>query len=146
MLLDSRGHLKLTDLGLCKKVGEISASDEPEQVLAALLKSQATIVEQPTRRADSVPSSPVVKTEIRKTHRSQSDAMAMSIDEVMQSQQAAAAAAAVVTAGAPPPPPLLQQQQRDPKVRREMAYSTVGTPGTVAFDSLVFCSFYTSLT
>lgn len=36
MLLDARGHLKLTDLGLCKKVGEVSPNDHPEVVLEAL--------------------------------------------------------------------------------------------------------------
>jgi serine/threonine kinase 38 len=36
MLLDSRGHLRLTDLGLCKKVGEASESEAPEVVLAQL--------------------------------------------------------------------------------------------------------------
>merc|ERR1719276_7252 len=38
ILLDSRGHLKLTDLGLCKKVGEISAADYPEVILEKLLR------------------------------------------------------------------------------------------------------------
>lgn len=36
MLLDARGHLRLTDLGLCKKVGDVSAVDHPEVVLEAL--------------------------------------------------------------------------------------------------------------
>ena len=36
MLLDARGHLKLTDLGLCKKVGEANPPDHPEVVLASL--------------------------------------------------------------------------------------------------------------
>eukprot|EP00566_Odontella_aurita_P017566 CAMPEP_0113591304 /NCGR_PEP_ID=MMETSP0015_2-20120614/37192_1 /TAXON_ID=2838 /ORGANISM="Odontella" /LENGTH=262 /DNA_ID=CAMNT_0000497665 /DNA_START=230 /DNA_END=1015 /DNA_ORIENTATION=+ /assembly_acc=CAM_ASM_000160 len=36
MLLDARGHLKLTDLGLCKKVGDVSPSDHPEMVLEML--------------------------------------------------------------------------------------------------------------
>lgn len=36
MLLDARGHLKLTDLGLCKKVGDISPGDHPEVVLDTL--------------------------------------------------------------------------------------------------------------
>lgn len=36
MLLDARGHLKLTDLGLCKKVGEVSHNDHPEVVLDVL--------------------------------------------------------------------------------------------------------------
>jgi len=40
MLLDGRGHLKLTDLGLCKKVGDVSPSDHPEVVLGLLRKQQ----------------------------------------------------------------------------------------------------------
>ena len=40
MLLDKRGHLKLTDLGLCKKVGEVSPSDHPEVVLNLLRQQQ----------------------------------------------------------------------------------------------------------
>jgi serine/threonine protein kinase len=38
MLLDARGHLKLTDLGLCKKVGEVSPEDHPEVVLEMMRK------------------------------------------------------------------------------------------------------------
>lgn len=38
MLLDAKGHLKLTDLGLCKKVGEVSPEDHPEVVLEMLGK------------------------------------------------------------------------------------------------------------
>tara|TARA_B110000971_G_C19899940_1_gene449431 strand:+ start:292 stop:786 length:495 start_codon:yes stop_codon:yes gene_type:complete len=33
MLLDANGHLKLTDMGLCKKIGEKTEDREPEQVL-----------------------------------------------------------------------------------------------------------------
>lgn len=36
MILDARGHLKLTDLGLCKKVGDVSPGDHPEVVLDVL--------------------------------------------------------------------------------------------------------------
>lgn len=36
MLLDARGHLKLTDLGLCKKVGEVSPKDHPEVIIEAM--------------------------------------------------------------------------------------------------------------
>lgn len=35
ILLDARGHLKLTDLGLCKKVGDATGED-PESILAKL--------------------------------------------------------------------------------------------------------------
>lgn len=36
MLLDARGHLKLTDLGLCKKIGDVSPHEEPEAILEML--------------------------------------------------------------------------------------------------------------
>jgi serine/threonine protein kinase len=39
MLLDARGHLKLTDLGLCKKIGDVSPADDPDVVLAAMRAS-----------------------------------------------------------------------------------------------------------
>lgn len=53
MLLDSRGHLKLTDLGLCKKIGDVSPSDEPEAILE-MMRRQATISsdDPPTDAAD----------------------------------------------------------------------------------------------
>merc|ERR1719276_217160 len=38
MLLDEHGHLKLTDLGLCKKVGDVSPGDHPEMVLEMMRK------------------------------------------------------------------------------------------------------------
>ena len=38
-LLDARGHLKLTDLGLCKKIGDVSPDDDPEVVLRAMRQS-----------------------------------------------------------------------------------------------------------
>lgn len=40
ILLDERGHLRLTDLGLCKKVGEVSPTDHPEFVLHHLRHQQ----------------------------------------------------------------------------------------------------------
>ncbi|KAI2499727.1 protein kinase [Fragilaria crotonensis] len=38
MLLDARGHLKLTDLGLCKKVGDISPRDHPDFIIEMMKK------------------------------------------------------------------------------------------------------------
>lgn len=85
MLLDSRGHLKLTDLGLCKKVGEVSPSDHPEVVLDVLR---------------------------RQAH--QGGPMDMDF-------------------GGPQfPRGQLPARFTDSKVRREMAYSTVGTPDYIA--------------
>lgn len=77
MLLDARGHLKLTDLGLCKKVGEKSKEDEPEQVLADMLKRQ-TLGEKNDGLSDGVP---VGDDSVGQKHRSPDDAMAMSIDD-----------------------------------------------------------------
>ncbi len=85
MLLDSRGHLKLTDLGLCKKVGEVSPSDHPEVVLDVLR---------------------------RQAH--QAGPMDMDFS------------------GPQFPGGQLPARFTDSKVRREMAYSTVGTPDYIA--------------
>ena len=88
MLLDEHGHLKLTDLGLCKKVGEVSPNDHPEVVLDVLKnKGQAIFGNAPQdmMECDSTPYS------------------------------------------GPRP-----ARFTDSKVRREMAYSTVGTPDYIA--------------
>jgi serine/threonine kinase 38 len=131
MLLDARGHLKLTDLGLCKKVGGISSADEPEAILE-MLRSQASKTDQ-TMASDITISEGAAND--AKKHRESGDAMAMSIDD----------------GGA---------NKRDPQARREvsvheldvvrryggcltshvalsiscrqMAYSTVGTPDYIA--------------
>jgi serine/threonine protein kinase len=83
MLLDARGHLKLTDLGLCKKVGEVSPQDHPEVVLDALRQHAHAANE-------------------------------MELDN------------APIGGGQIPP------RFTNSKVRREMAYSTVGTPDYIA--------------
>jgi len=76
MLLDARGHLKLTDLGLCKKVGEVSVADEPEAILEMMRRQ--TISDEALK--DGVPTSAASPSN---THRKASnDAMAMSIDEM----------------------------------------------------------------
>jgi serine/threonine protein kinase len=77
MLLDARGHLKLTDLGLCKKVGEVSPMDDPIFVLQEL-KRQGIISGSSDAGASGNagaqhPSGPA-------KHRNPDDAMAMSID------------------------------------------------------------------
>jgi serine/threonine protein kinase len=74
MLLDARGHLKLTDLGLCKKVGEPSPMDNPEFVLKTL-KEQGILVD------DKMTDAGDAKTGSSGKHRSPDDAMAMSIDD-----------------------------------------------------------------
>merc|ERR1712238_613105 len=42
MLLDARGHLKLTDLGLCKKVGDVNPDDDPDVILARMRGQSGT--------------------------------------------------------------------------------------------------------
>lgn len=119
-LLDARGHLKLTDLGLCKKVGDVSPTDEPEVVLEMLRRQglgdgsagnggAATGAEYRTTplMASAAGDAGVAG---GASHRSPDDAMAMSIDDTDR--------------GLPQP--------RDAKARREMAYSTVGTPDYIA--------------
>jgi serine/threonine protein kinase len=102
MLLDARGHLKLTDLGLCKKVGEVSPHDDPDVVLERLRlngvpgsSDRATLNEPPTGQSWGA------------TYRPGDDAMAMSIDDGPGGR-------------------------RDARTRREMAVSTVGTPDYIA--------------
>jgi serine/threonine protein kinase len=83
MLLDHRGHLKLTDLGLCKKVGEASKEEEPEAVLEMLRRQTLEDREIPGGDFDKfnhdVPTG-AFGVAVSK-HRSSDDAMAMSIDD-----------------------------------------------------------------
>jgi serine/threonine kinase 38 len=90
MLLDARGHLKLTDLGLCKKVGEVSPGDHPEVVLD-VLRRQAQ----------------------------QNGPYAMSNNGMDFGNSS-------IERGP------LPARFSNAKVRREMAYSTVGTPDYIA--------------
>jgi len=77
MLLDSRGHLKLTDLGLCKKVGEVSPIDDPDVVLQTL-KEQG-ILTSAEKMTDTDRGAKGSGTSGK--HRTPDDAMAMSIDD-----------------------------------------------------------------
>jgi serine/threonine kinase 38 len=77
MLLDSRGHLKLTDMGLCKKVGEVSPMDDPNIVLKTL-KEQGYI----GREYGMVNNAGMGSAgRAAGRHRNSDDAMAMSIDD-----------------------------------------------------------------
>lgn len=89
MLLDEKGHLKLTDLGLCKKVGEASPSDHPEVILDILKTQQKAIYSDAPQDMDT------------STFEGQGEGKK----------------------------PL---RFTNPKARREMAYSTVGTPDYIA--------------
>eukprot|EP00816_Leptocylindrus_hargravesii_P005352 CAMPEP_0196817788 /NCGR_PEP_ID=MMETSP1362-20130617/62567_1 /TAXON_ID=163516 /ORGANISM="Leptocylindrus danicus, Strain CCMP1856" /LENGTH=550 /DNA_ID=CAMNT_0042195627 /DNA_START=106 /DNA_END=1758 /DNA_ORIENTATION=+ len=109
MLLDARGHLKLTDLGLCKKVGDISAGDHPEVVLE-MLRQDGLLPPVSGDGSDDFGSSGQGQQGL---HRGKDDKMAMSIDDA---------------AAAPRKKPLPPMG----KTRREMAYSTVGTPDYIA--------------
>ncbi len=90
MLLDERGHLKLTDLGLCKKVGEVSPSDHPEIVLDQLRNQQ--------------------RQEMNYSMAGNDFGHGNSMNENRNKHP----------------------RFTDSKVRREMAYSTVGTPDYIA--------------
>ena len=75
MLIDSRGHLKLTDLGLCKKVGEVSPTDEPEMVLE-MLRNQTLEDNDVLGAGDVRPG----EGSAGNRHRTSDDPMAMSIE------------------------------------------------------------------
>lgn len=79
MLLDSRGHLKLTDMGLCKKVGEVSPMDDPNIVLKTL-REQGMLGKEPGM-VDPPDMAPAGRSAGK--HRNSGDAMAMSIDDNM---------------------------------------------------------------
>ncbi|CAJ1962901.1 unnamed protein product [Cylindrotheca closterium] len=117
MLLDSRGHLKLTDMGLCKKVGEVSPMDDPDVVLKTM-RDQGFIKD--IGSGDHPSMGGAGRSSGGRGHRNSDDAMAMSIDDNMDMGGAAFATG----------------QRQNPnltaKARREMAYSTVGTPDYIA--------------
>jgi serine/threonine protein kinase len=105
MLLDARGHLKLTDLGLCKKVGEVSPMDDPDVILK-MMKEQgliAPIIGEAGVDDMNMPGAG--------KHRDSSDAMAMSIDDGGIDD------GVEVGIGGPPPP---GPQLRSAKARREV--------------------------
>lgn len=118
MLLDARGHLKLTDLGLCKKVGEISPVDDPDSVLKMLREQGVLSNEEPMPDADGSLGNDGSSSG---KHRSAGDSMAMSIDNGIES----GAQGQPKQGGRPASMP-------NGKARREMAYSTVGTPDYIA--------------
>lgn len=94
MLLNAFGHLKLTDLGLCKKVGEVSPTDDPEVILD-MMRRQGISDSDPMDEGTGKATAGGAK------HRGSDDAMAMSIDD-----------------GIPQAP----GQPRDPKTRREVRF------------------------
>lgn len=121
MLLDARGHLKLTDLGLCKKVGEVSASDDPDAILK-MLREEGVLSNEEDMTDTDVSSGK--SDESSGKHRNADDSMAMSIDggievgiQCVQKNEK--------VGGRPSNMP-------NGKTRREMAYSTVGTPDYIA--------------
>lgn len=107
MLLDARGHLRLTDLGLCKKVGDVSPGDHPEVVLEMMKRKQ---------KGTGLGSSSIPEGESSGDGGHLRD---MSIDGV-------GGKSTIPTGGA------LRADLRTGQARRENAYSTVGTPDYIA--------------
>ncbi len=105
MLLDARGHLKLTDLGLCKKVGEVSPMDDPEHILKMMREQGLIATSTGVDAGGNNQNNPGVG-----KHRDSSDAMAMSIDD------------GIPTASSSQPRP----QMPTGKARREVRFSLHG--------------------
>jgi serine/threonine protein kinase len=110
MLLDARGHLKLTDLGLCKKVGDVSPTDDPDVILE-MMRQQGLL----SGGTSNAHAARVLEQEAAKAnlgmHRSPDDAMAMSIDDGV-----------IATGGTP-------AERRDAKARREVSVGSLCKPG-----------------
>jgi serine/threonine kinase 38 len=109
ILLDARGHLRLTDLGLCKKVGDVSPGDHPEVILEMLKQKQIAA----GGAAMAIPEGEEMSTEA-------SHLRDMSIDVE------GGGIPSISTGGTAP------KELRTGKARRENAYSTVGTPDYIA--------------
>eukprot|EP01082_Thalassiosira_pseudonana_P004472 g4399.t1 g4399 contig15:938427-939786(-) len=114
MLLDARGHLRLTDLGLCKKVGDVSPGDHPEVVLEMMKRKQME------SKASSEHPMAIPEGEVSANAHHLRD---MSIDEEGAKTKAEET---IPTGGSAP------EELRTGKARRENAYSTVGTPDYIA--------------
>jgi serine/threonine kinase 38 len=114
MLLDARGHLRLTDLGLCKKVGDVSPGDHPEVVLEMMKRKQME------GKASSEHPMAIPEGEVSANAHHLRD---MSIDEEGAKTKAEET---IPTGGSAP------EELRTGKARRENAYSTVGTPDYIA--------------
>ena len=112
MLLDARGHLRLTDLGLCKKVGDVSPGDHPEMVLE-MMRKQSSSGGGKGDLKDTIP-------EGEATSGDASHLRDMSIDQHLGNGND------IATGGSAP------KNLRTGKARRENAYSTVGTPDYIA--------------
>jgi len=113
MLLDARGHLRLTDLGLCKKVGDVSPGDHPEVVLEMLKRKQI---------ASGGAAMAIPEGEEASGSGGASHLRDMSIDGVGGGNSGSS----IPTGGSAP------KDLRTGKARRENAYSTVGTPDYIA--------------
>lgn len=109
MLIDARGHLKLTDLGLCKKIGDVNPEDDPDVVLARM-RGQANDGSGEGLGGTNIGSNAGGSG----GHRQKGDVDAMSIDGIPTSNDAQ------------------RPRYESAKARREMAYSTVGTPDYIA--------------
>ena len=120
MLLDARGHLRLTDLGLCKKVGDVSPGDHPEVVLEMLKRKQMAI----GGAAITIPEGEEMETDAVASHLRD---MSIDAEGVSSIPTGSSAPKASIPTGSSAP-----KDVRTGKARRENAYSTVGTPDYIA--------------
>jgi serine/threonine protein kinase len=118
----------LTDLGLCKKVGEVSPEDHPEVIIDILKQGQRmqeypyfeTTMMGPDRVQVSSSDMRYDSMHPYSSHRGHHQPMQMSMDQSPLNGD-------MIDDSQGPPVPLPSS-----RARREMAYSTVGTPDYIA--------------
>lgn len=143
ILLDAQGHLKLTDLGLCKKVGDVSPEDHPEVVLETMRRKRNVIAETSTNMDDVNMNAEVTNgdqimgicrygdnvcmavsmemLEVKEVDKNNNNNNLSNLDSTYCVQSTLESK------------PIFTKKTIDKnKIKREMAYSTVGTPDYIA--------------
>ncbi len=120
ILLDSRGHLKLTDLGLCKKVDSKAAWSEPGVITAPETEADPNLprLRLPSLESLSADSSPIVAFQGSDTMR-QSMERQISESDILSPQSG------------------IPSSHKHGHRERVLAYSTVGTPDYIAPEVLL---------
>ena len=132
VLLDWDGHIKLTDLGLCKKV------DESLTVSSSVTAASTNDPSQPPAANAPLVAEAPANVHAEEAQRQQAAGVAMPAENTSttaadaNSVSVASSDARVGAVGAAAPPPFRPHHRE-----REMAYSTVGTPDYIAPEVLV---------